>query len=120
MSDEDGVKIMQPVSLAMREALLHLDTHDFGQNKERNKLKSQKLTGVSNQKSMKVKRLKKDLNNSVPAQSSDHSNSRQLIGDSSKINVKSYKTKNSNKNHGNILKSKVKSKSFSKKSIKDT
>ena len=58
MSDEEGSKIMQPVALAMREALLHLDTHDFGQKKERNKRKTEQQVSKSDQKIRKVERVK--------------------------------------------------------------
>eukprot|EP00116_Pleurobrachia_bachei_P015742 sb/3476004/ len=39
MPDEESTKLMQPVTLAMREAVLHLDTHDFGKTRERNREK---------------------------------------------------------------------------------
>ena len=63
MSDEESVKILQPVSLAMREALLHLDTHDFGENKARNKRKSDK-NGANSPEPLKRKKNKKIDKNS--------------------------------------------------------
>ena len=48
IEDETSLKLMQPVSLAMREALLHLDTHQFGENRQRNKTKSDKLAQKNN------------------------------------------------------------------------
>ena len=63
MSDEESVKILQPVSLAMREALLHLDTHDFGENKARNKRKSDK-NGANSPEPLKRKKNKKMHENS--------------------------------------------------------
>ncbi|KAL5272170.1 hypothetical protein ACHWQZ_G000409 [Mnemiopsis leidyi] len=53
MSDEESVKILQPVSLAMREAVLHLDTHGFGENRARNKRKSEKKIEQSSGKKRK-------------------------------------------------------------------
>ncbi|XP_063691641.1 probable ATP-dependent RNA helicase DDX49 [Bolinopsis microptera] len=64
MSDEESVKILQPVSLAMREALLHLDTHDFGENKARNKRKSDKNGANSPEPLKKRKKNKKMDENS--------------------------------------------------------
>jgi hypothetical protein len=58
MSDEESVKILQPVSLAMREAVLHLDTHQFGENRARNKRKSEKNNNQSVEKIRKKKRKK--------------------------------------------------------------
>ena len=58
MSDEESVKILQPVSLAMREAVLHLDTHEFGENRARNKRKSGKSGNQSDERTRKQKRKK--------------------------------------------------------------
>ena len=58
MSDEESVKILQPVSLAMREAVLHLDTHQFGENRARNNRKSEKNNDQSVEKIRKKKKKK--------------------------------------------------------------
>ena len=58
MSDEESVKILQPVSLAMREAVLHLDTHGFGENRARNKRKSEMKIDQSSRKKKKKKKRK--------------------------------------------------------------
>ena len=60
MSDEESVKILQPVSLAMREAVLHLDTHGFGENRARNKRKSEMKIDQSSGKKKKKKKKSVD------------------------------------------------------------
>ena len=50
MPDNESTKLMQPVTLAMREAVLHLDTHDFGKTRERNREKIGERKTFNNKK----------------------------------------------------------------------
>ena len=75
MTDEESVKILQPVSLAMREAVLHLDTHGFGENRARNKRKSENKSDQSTgtkKKKKKRKSVGEETNCSVDKVESKH------------------------------------------------
>lgn len=65
MDDEDSVKLLGPVSVAMREAGLHLDTHNFGDKRDNNKRKVSGDKSGGQKKKVKGNKTKEGVTASV-------------------------------------------------------